>query len=285
MITTIETGFRAAMERAGIAAPAVIVADGDVHPFAPEPNPFWHSAESWYCLHGDAHFPAGAFFDPVTGKTHHWRAEFGQVFDPQRSLAIRAGLQGLRDERQARMRMLRALEALDAATLPATGHAFVIEQGFVPFGVEADPEGRIVVPAYSATSGDLVGVQFIDATGLKTAQDGSDLIGAVFPLAASFPEFWAVSESAIALTPEFEDACSLATGLGTARAVFCTFSAKNLLPVAKALRASRPAADIAIAVMPHHAHEARLAAQAAGAKVFVTGEEPGNVHQSGGAHV
>jgi putative DNA primase/helicase len=63
--------FRAAIEAAGLAPPAAIVADGKLHRFATSARP--GDDAGWYVLHADR-IPAGAFGDWRSGLSLTWQA-------------------------------------------------------------------------------------------------------------------------------------------------------------------------------------------------------------------
>jgi phage/plasmid primase-like uncharacterized protein len=69
------TAFREAMAARGVAPPAEIVADGELHRFATSPRA--SDDAGWYVLHADR-TPAGAFGDWRTGQSVTWCAARGR---------------------------------------------------------------------------------------------------------------------------------------------------------------------------------------------------------------
>ena len=123
-------------------------------------------------------------------------------------------------------------------------HAYLAHKGIGPHGIRVNAAGRLVVPAFDAM-GKLWTLQTIGRNGTKLYRLGGRKRGCFYPLGKL--------DGTIVIAEGFATAASIheATGLSVAVA----FDAGNLQPVAEALRASFPDADLLIAADDDHATE------------------------------
>ena len=126
-----------------------------------------------------------------------------------------------------------------AAAAPCTAHAYLAAKGVAAMpGLRVDRRGRLLVPRRDV-SGRLVALQRIGPDGAKRYSAGTPTRGTLFGIGRVAPE-------GTVLVAE-----GLATGLTvhaeTGHPCAVAFDAGNLEPVARALRARHPQADLVIA--------------------------------------
>jgi phage/plasmid primase-like uncharacterized protein len=112
--------FRAAIEAAGLAPPADVVADGRLHRFPTSARA--HDDAGWYVLHGDRR-PAGAFGDWRTGLSLTWRAGQARAAKPSNHRQVARPIPlGPKDHRRTSAALALWEEALPAAHSPVESY-------------------------------------------------------------------------------------------------------------------------------------------------------------------
>lgn len=224
--------FRDAIHSAGLIAPDTIEADGKLHRFAS--NGKQGDDAGWYALHEDG-IPAGSFGDWRTGISQTWRADIGRQLTSAELAADKARIQAMkrqRDEDQA----LRYAEAasrakaiLEAATPAPADHAYLVKKGIQAHGARLH-KNALVIPMRA--DGGLHSLQFIGADGEKRFLTGGRVAGCYFSIGNT------QGAAALCIAEGFATGASVHEATGHPVAV--TFTAGNLLAVAKAMRAKFP---------------------------------------------
>jgi len=222
--------FRTAIHDAGLNPPEVIEADGKLHRFTTNGK---HSDDAgWYVFHEDG-IPAGAFGDWRTGASETWRANIGRRLSREEDAAHRARIEAIRREREAghAQRKAEAREraaAIWQVAVPAPDkHPYLVSKGVKAHGLRLH-EGALVVPMRDGA--ELQSLQFIGADGGKRFLAGARVSGCYFAIGEPNGTL-CIAEGCATSASIFE-----ATGY----AVAVAFTAGNLLPVARALRAKFP---------------------------------------------
>jgi phage/plasmid primase-like uncharacterized protein len=229
--------FRDAISGAGIPAPEMILADGDIHRFST--NGKASDDSGWYVLHVDG-VPAGAFGCWRQGIEQKWRARKPSSLSPKELQEYRRNLRASkqrRDEEAAQRRRQAAQEArrILEATEPATVHPYLKKKGVGANGARKR-ESELVLPIYDE-SGQLCSLQFIDEIGGKRFLPGGKVGGGYYPIGRL--------GSVLYVCEGFATGASIREATGAAVAV--AFNAGNLEPVARAMRAKHPELEIVLA--------------------------------------
>ena len=140
----------------------------------------------------------------------------------------------------------RAVRDHQAATRDATTHAYITHKSIKTFGVFQNDDGALVVPVYNARTKRLQSLQFINAQGEKRFVTGGRMALGCFPLRHTPESFKRAVAVRIGIAEGFATAASLANVLGDSVAIFCAYSASNLVNVAVALRERYGDAEITI---------------------------------------
>jgi phage/plasmid primase-like uncharacterized protein len=238
--------LRDALDRAGFDVArmkGLPVMDGQRH-YAPLKEDRGRQQRGAYRAHYDGARPAGAIWNHHTGDVTTWKADGEQVAvsaeDADKAARKHAARMAQR-EREVRQREgqgARTAEKLWASAKPVTAaHPYIAAKGIDPAGLRVTDDGRLVVPLYSA--GKLVNAQTITADGTKRPVYGAQKTGAHFvvgKIEAGKPI--AIAEG-LATAKSFHEA----TGIPTVMAL----DTSNLVPVAQAVRAAFPKAQIIFA--------------------------------------
>lgn len=246
---SLESSFRAAMREAGVATEAQIIADGELHRIHVEGDRPG-TRNGWFVLH-DGNHPAGAYGCNKRGISGKWRAN-NTVPNTGLNPVDRAQIEAQRQARATAQEEAysaaaeRAGKILHAATLDATAHPYTVRKCIQPFGVNQNRDGVLVVPVYDARNGELSSLQFIDGDGTKLMLTGGRMAYGCFPLRHSLESFKRALQTRCGISEGYATAASLATILGPSTAMFCAFSANNLVNVATALRERCPSAEITL---------------------------------------
>ncbi len=233
------------MHDAGIPTDAEIIADGKLRRVHVEGDKHG-TKNAWYVLHAGA-FPAGAFGCNKRGISGKWRANQKREPLTQHDRArIEADhkARAIDRERGYSDAKVRGEQILSRATSNAVRTAYIARKGIQPHGVKVNEHGLLAVPVFSATTGQLQTVQFIDRDGNKKMLTGGRVTGGCFPF-SDVPNFWANAEKRIGVCEGWASGATLAESLPTT-AMFAAFSAGNLSSVALALRARFISAQITI---------------------------------------
>lgn len=190
-------------------------------------------ADSWCVYHAEPR-PAGAFGSWRTGQSETWRGCADTMQTPAQRAEFLRALVALQRQRETEQLRARAAAAAKAARLwrtarPATGaHPYLQAKGVPAYGVR-QLRDMLLVPLRDA-EGRLHSLQFIGADGSKRFLTGGRIAGCYFGIGRPVTEL---------LLGEGLATCStLRQATGSAVAV--CFSAGNLEPVARALRAKFP---------------------------------------------
>ena len=230
--------FRDALLDAGLTPPDVIEADGQLHRYRVEGDKAG-SKNAYYVLHLDGR-AAGMFGNWKTGLRSTWAADGKRMSEAERKAFSRL-IEAARLKAQAERRAeheARAIEARaewDAAAPADPAHSYLTRKGVGPHNLR-QRGGLLIVPLFDAF-GLLWNVQRIQADGGKRFKPGR--AGGLFspigeltnPTTILIAEGWATGATL------HEEA---------RHPVLCAMNAGNLLPVAKAARASWPVADLVI---------------------------------------
>ena len=245
MNNPIETLFIRAIRDCGIAIDSEIIADGQLHRAhvdGDKPG----SVNAWYVLH-DGDFAAGAFGCNKRGIAGKWRANGKRQPLTQCDRERIEGDRRARTEAQERIygeAATRAERILQQATRDASEHGYVTLKGIQAHGVGMNGHNLLVIPIYSALTGQLQTVQLIDRNGGKKMLTNGRTKNGCFPF-QYVPNFWANAQQKTGIGEGWATCATLAESLPET-AMFCAFSAGNLANVANALRARYPDAEITI---------------------------------------
>jgi putative DNA primase/helicase len=225
--------LRAAMGAAGLRTNDPIVADAALHRFhvdGDKPG----SRNGWYTLYADK-VPAAAFGSWRTGEQHTWcsrpkramtfseRAEFKRKMDDAREQ--RKGEQ----EKSRQSARNRAKIIWRDAPLAKPGHPYLERKRVKPHGIRQFGDD-LMIPIRDA-GGVLHSLQFISPSGDKRFLPG----GAI---RRHFHVIGNPSERALCICEGFATGAAIFEGTGHPTIV--AFNAKNLSPVAQAMRAAFP---------------------------------------------
>jgi putative DNA primase/helicase len=284
--------FRAALSRAGLTPPEMIVADGKLRRFAT--NGRRDDDSGWYVLYDDG-IAAGAFGDWRSDINEKWRADVGRELTHTEAKAIAERMERARANREqveAQRRTDAAERAGDiwrrASPAPAD-HPYLVEKGVAPNGLriyagsllirDVDCDGALVLPLKDG-GGTLHSVEFITATAEKRYLPGGQSAGC----------YHLIGEPAQVLCVAEGYATAASVHAATGYAVACATNAGNLKAVASALRASFPLARIVIAADNDSSgvgeREGEEAAKAVGGVVAMpaeVGADWNDIHQIYGA--
>lgn len=213
------------------------VGDGEIHRFH-VPGDKAGTLNGWYCLFADG-IASGAFGSWKAGDAHTWCSR--EPVDAREAEQVRQRIEHARRQREAE-RQQRQLTAMHQARRwwrdarrADPEHRYLIAKGVRPYSLRQRGED-LLVPLYAG--GVLVNLQRIAPDGTKRFLFGGQITGTYCPLGrinAGKPlcicEGWATG----------------ATLHESGYTVACAMNAGNLKPVALALRAGYPDAEILIA--------------------------------------
>lgn len=193
----------------------------------------------WYVLHLDG-LPSGAFGSWKTGQTHTWSSrqpvsntELRLLFD--RIEQVKAQRKAEQQQRQ-HSAMEKAQYLWAKAMPPDPAHPYLSNKGVLAHNLRQSREA-LLVPLIDA-NGQLTNLQFIHPDGSKRFLTGGRLKGCCSPIGYFDP------------SQRFLVCEGWATGAtlhqNTGNTTLCAMTASNLAPVAEALRAHYPKAEILI---------------------------------------
>lgn len=233
--------FRDAMESAGLIPPDMIEADGKIHRFTSNGKP--GKKPCWYVAHDDGNIPWGVFGDWRTSQEQAWRADIGRKFTPEEEAAYRANREALSRERKAEQKRTRAKAAEEAertwrrAKSAPVNHLYLAKKKIKPHGARLSDKGDLIIPMRDS-SAKLHSLQFIAHDGSKLFLRDGRTSGCYFAIGGH-------SASTVVCVAE-----GFATGAtiheATGHSVAVAFSAGNLEPVARALRARLPDTNLIV---------------------------------------
>lgn len=229
--------FLAAIRAAGIQPPDVIEADGKLRRFSS--NGKRGDDAGWYVLH-DNGIPAGAFGCWRSGISETWCAEIGRKLTPSEDAAQRARVEAMRRAREAEEAQRQAEAKQKAAAIwksaqPATDdYPYLAAKGVKAYGLRVHEE-KLVIPMRDGA--ELHSLQFIAPDGEKLFLTGGRTKGCYFSIGRA--------DKVLSVAEGYATAASVHEATGYAVAI--AFSAGNLEPVARVLRAKFPQVRIVIA--------------------------------------
>lgn len=238
--------FSAAMRGAGLSLPSELVADGKLHRFDVEGDKR-HSKNGWYVLHADG-LPAGEFGCWKRQIKETWCAKADNELSADERTAHRARMDAMRTTREAETTKARKAAREKAAKLweSASGrvkadHPYLVKKQVRAYGLR-QLTAQLVVPVRDV-AGELHGLQFIGADGEKTFTKGT----------AKHGHYHAIGkpQGVIVIVEGYATGATIHAATGHAVAV--AFDAGNLKPVAEALRAKYPDAELVIGADNDHA--------------------------------
>lgn len=248
MTPPVEEQFRQAIERAGIVAPANIIADGKLHRFSTNGN---GDDAGRYVLHDDDKNPAGWFMDYRSGIEGKWRAQADRQKTAKERTDLHQQIEADRREREAEERQRHADAAAlaqrlwDASAAAPADHPYLVMKQIRSHGLrlyrgplrimDQPMDGALLVPRYDV-SGALCSLQFIMADREKKYLPKGKTRGGFFTIGpVADPKIICIAEGAATAASIYE-----ATGHTTVVA----FDAGNLEAVARAMRVKHPEAMI-----------------------------------------
>jgi len=226
------TGFRAALSRRGIIVPRDVIADGRVHRCDAEGR-FGHGA-AVYSLHLGG-VPVGGFRNWRDNLGWElWQASVGrplrtgeQVAQQLKAEAIQHALEVEELERRAQV-LRRAAEIFKAAEPATSNHPYLRRKRVGAHGLQVRA-GTLIVPVRDPDD-ELRSLQFIREGAGKKFLIGGTVEGCYFAIGKP--------DGVLCVAEDYATGASIFEATGYAVAV--AFSAKNLEPVARALRVKFP---------------------------------------------
>lgn len=225
------------MKQAGLSAPDLIIADGQLHRFQNDGD---HSRNSWYILFNDD-LPAGKFGCWKLGISSTWTAEKRQNIDP---VILAAHQKKIEDEKQRRKKILQAKQAKCRAWCVAKwkisppappDHPYLLRKGVQSYGLKTI-YGLLLLPMCDG-NGNIHGMQFISAEGDKRFKKNSDKMGHFYPIGDAV-------QNVILICEGYATGASLYEATGYAVAI--AFDAGNIAKVAEEIKKEYPKHKILI---------------------------------------
>lgn len=233
-----EIAFRDALQNAFGALDWLPLADGTIHRFH-VPGDRAGSSNGWYVLFLDC-ISSGSFGSWKTGDSHNWCSR--QPSSALEADRLRQRIQQARQQREAEQQQRWQEAAKYAqrrwrdARRADPAHAYLIAKQVRPLGLRQHRD-RLLVPLYCA--GQLVNLQSISSTGEKLFTKGGQVKGCYSPLGVI------TADKPLYVCEGWATGATLHQHSGAA--VACAMNAGNLKPVALALRAKYPSAQLIIA--------------------------------------
>ena len=234
-LNEIATGFREAIEAAGLTPPPHIEA-GKFHRF-PGAGKSSNNKAGWCLLFDDGQ--SGQYGDWSTGLNETWHARKPTDEAERRRRATEIAKARQEAERQRRQEQDEAArecnEAWSNAEPAPANHPYLKAKGIDPHGARIDGT-RLVIPIKNS-DGEIRSLQRIDGKGNKRFHAGGKISGNYYLIGDP--------DGLVIVAEGFATAASIHQATGHAVAV--AFAVGNLQPVAEAIRAKLPKAQIIIA--------------------------------------
>ena len=238
--------FSDAMRSAGLSIPSELVADGKLHRFDVEGDKR-HSKNGWYVLHADG-LPAGEFGCWKRQIKETWCAKADSELSADERTAHRVRIEAMRAAREAETTKTRKAAREKATKLWESAsarvkadHPYLVKKLVRAYGLRQLKDQLVIRVCDSA--GELHGLQFIGADGEKKFLTGTDKRGHYHALGKP--------QGVIVIAEGYATGATIYAATGHAVAV--AFDAGNLKPVAEALRAKYPDAELVLAADNDHA--------------------------------
>lgn len=255
--------FKRALRAAGLDTDEALIADGELHRYRVEGDKKG-SKNGFYVLHADG-IPAGEFGSWKTGQKETWRADIGRNLSSEEEAAHRERIRTMQaarklaeDKARAEARGKAARLWKTAAELVKATHPYLVAKGVRAYGIR-QLKDALVVPVRDV-DGALHGLQFIQPDGTKRFTTGMAKAGHYHAIGKP--------QGVVLIAEGYATAATLHEATG--HAVACAFDAGNLLAVAQAIHAKRPALRLVLAADNDHHTESNpglTKAQAAAAAV------------------
>ncbi len=236
-----EIQIKRAFNAAGLDIPSVFNIDGKIHRFST--NGLKRDDSGWYCLHDNDGIIGGQFGNWRDGTKLTFRQDVGRAYSPQEEMAHRrareAAAKAAQEAKEENNRIAADTCATiwDRATLATDEHPYLKRKGIKSHDCRVTGDGRLIVPMFGE-DGDLVSLQYIDATGGKRYHKGGKTGGAWHLLGE--PD----GAKAVCVAEGYATAASIHKATGAP--VYICFSASNIPPVAVMARAMHPDADLVV---------------------------------------
>lgn len=262
--------LRAAMAAQGIVPTGRLIPDGKLRRVHVEGDRRG-VRDGWYVLHPDG-IPAGAFghWRLYPGQSFTWRADGWKDADPAERAEAARKIEAERTKREAAERAAteraaaRARRVWDEAEPADARHPYLVRKGIGAHGIRQS--GDLLLVPVRDTTGEIHGLQSIDADGAKRFKSGTAKLG----------NYHAIGRlrGVLVIAEGFATGATIHDATGHAVAV--AFDCGNLHPVAVALHSKYPTADFVVAADNDHRtpgnpglSAARVAARAVGGRVLV----------------
>ena len=250
-----------AMRAAGIThTPEQIHIDGKMHRFCTSGK---RGDSGWYIIFADG-IPAGQFGCWRSGLVQSWRADVGRKLSHVEQMAHTRRMAEAAALREAELTRRRETAAdvvgriWSEAQAASPEHPYLQRKGIATHGARVTGDGRLIVPLYSP-DGELVSLQYIDASSEKKYHPGGQTGGAYWWLGAL------EDAKTIYIAEGFATAATIHQTTG--QPVFIAYSASNLVPVCGMLRQQFGASQSLVIVADNDAsHTGQKYADQASAK-------------------
>lgn len=225
--------FRDAMQSAGLNPPGVIEADGHLHRFKVDGD---HNPNCWYVFYPDG-VPSGAYGCWKRAISVTWSTKNGDTFTESERTEWKRRMDDTRRQREAGAARRRAEAREKAASIwkssqPVDLHHYLTRKRVKAFGIRQS-RGALVIPLRD-TAGEIHSLQFIGAGGDKRFLTGGAITGHYFAMGRY--------QGTLCIAEGYATAATVHQATGHAVAV--AFNARNLKPVALALRRKFPGAKL-----------------------------------------
>ena len=166
----------------GYNPPSSIIFDGQIHRFSASGKS--KDDTGWYIAY-DGKVHAGAFGCWREGTSINWREDMGREFSPMEEIEHANRMKEVRKKaelaRQQKQETAAETSASiwNAASEASDDHPYLKTKGVKSHGLRITGDGRLIIPRYDS-SGEIVSLQFIDATGEKKFKAGGQSSGAFF---------------------------------------------------------------------------------------------------------
>jgi phage/plasmid primase-like uncharacterized protein/energy-coupling factor transporter ATP-binding protein EcfA2 len=219
-------------------APRSIIADGRVHRFSTKPSGKGDSG--WYAFHDDD-YPGGIYGCWSTGVQGKWFARSEDSLGPAEKQAHRERMKAMIAMREAEREKRQSLTAVHATKIwddaeeAEVTHPYLNDKVVDAYGLHQIGD-RLIVPV--RVDGVLTSLQYIDAEGVKRFEPGGKVAGGHHLIGEP-------KDNTVVIAEGYATAASLHAN--TQHAVAVAFNARNLMPVALAMRHRMPGVRIVIA--------------------------------------
>lgn len=236
--------FIEAVQAAGLTSPECIKIDGNIQRFSSNGNR--HDKAGYYCLFNNGNDFIGGFFGC-------WRSDVYQIWTNQSEAELNNRDLWLENRRkiEASKREIelarkekasnaakRAIEIWVQAKSATDDHPYLKKKGVKSYGLKVDEQGNLLIPVFDLKK-ELHSLQLISTSTEKNKHflPGGVVRGHCYWISGK--------EDIIYLAEGYATAASIHQATGAT--VYISFMAGNLLPVAQALKASKPDSRLVIA--------------------------------------